>query len=217
MKYHLILVATLVILTVSFDQSVADPANIIEAIPFEVLKVLASAEKTLMSYNFTQMQMPRSSFTFSLSLPINFILNTNSTLIKKLAPLHVNVAFEIVLHDINLEGKLRVQGLNDQVWHTCNFRSMVSEGNLTIRFDAYYNHMNKATIIKSELIDNAYYVRDFFWLDCPIGNWDCVNAEGTAYGSLNGQFPKEFENRVHEIIFKATPEITSNLASLDFF
>ena len=216
MKYSAASIALFVTLAILVGQSECTVDAVIERIPSEIVQHIVKAKDGLINYNFTS-DTPKAEVIFNLISPEHLYADNGSLVNKTLDASTVHVVFDLVLVDININGRLNIAGYYDAKWRKADFRSLAAEGNLTIKLDVYFNRKSHALIIKDNLKCNAKYVTDYFWYDCdPKENKrDCGAGEDQVETILNVKFPEQIKTRIHNAIFLAVPEISKRLAEQD--
>ena len=217
MKYSAASIALFVTLAILVGQSECTVDAVIERIPSEIVQHIVKAKDGLINYNFTS-DTPKAEVIFNLISPEHLYADNGSLVNKTLDASTVHVVFDLVLADININGRLNAAEYRDYryKWYKADFRSLGVEGNLTIKLDVYFNRKSQALIIKDNVKYNAKYVTDYFWYDCdPKDNKSCGAGEDHVDSLLANKLPEQFKARVHKAIFLAVPEISKKLAEQD--
>lgn len=133
-----------------------------------------------------------------------------------MSPSTVRVSFNIEVPNLVIGGQIVAQAKYNYGIRKGEFRSMVVAKNLTFSVSAYYNSATKTLMVDVGRTRN--YASFFTVVDWSNGSRntvkDCLEAETAVKEFIEQKFPRQFADRVHSAIFKATPEIAAKVAQL---
>ena len=185
--------------------------DIAERVPIEIIKSLGNSSD-LGPFEYTE-YFPSTNVTLNVS-SFGGGFEANATY-KYYAPSLVQVVFDLILPGVTVEGEVvTADRTNNSTIRHAKLRS-IAMGNLTLKVEAFYNSWTKSLVVKNEIKKGVPFFTQVLWLDCKPFTSECAQGEQKVTFYLAGTFPHEYNKRIQDILFEASPDIVKRIEEAD--